>query len=116
MSIRSMMVWGLLASLALLSAGVCQETKTTRSDRNADVFSGKAVFVTIAKNSDRNVGLQDPEIRTLGDRSFLVGRDPDASSIKKWIWVPLSEVREIEEFVDVKAMAAVYRIGAADAK
>ncbi len=126
MSIRSKLICGLILSLSLLSVAVSQNSQPTTNklvlsaslpSKGSESFSGKAIYVTLKNSSQGGIAIEDPELRKLGERSFIVGHSAAApvGELRK-SWVPVAEVWTIEEFADAKAMAKIYRVGTADAK
>jgi hypothetical protein len=116
MSIHRMTACGLVLSLLLLGYALAQNPAASKNDRpQSDTFTGKAAFVA-TKNADTSIGILDPEIRTLGDRTFVVGRSADAPEATLRVWIPVSEVKTIHEFADVKQMAKMYRVQSAETK
>ena len=75
-------------------------------------FTGKAIRVRILgdRNGDGAALLLDPEIRTLGQRTFLTGRPVDMPTRPARLWVPLEDVRQIEEFTTAEELAKWYRV------
>ena len=51
--------------------------------------------------------LQEPQFRTSGEHTFVVGRVPGGELT---LWVPLNDVTLIEEFKDVEALGKMYRV------
>ena len=68
-------------------------------------FSGKAVFVEAGKNV--MTVLEDVQVRTIGNRTFIVGRAVRENYITQepfpgtTVWVPIETVERIVEFKDL---------------
>jgi hypothetical protein len=109
--------WGLVASLTLFSVGLAQESTTTKTETTVnETFVGKALFVHLRNPGRSTVSLEDPRIQTFGLHTFLIGRTSDWPAKSLRVWVPLSDVSEIEEFADVKEMAKWYRVSPSASK
>jgi hypothetical protein len=126
MSNRSTLICGLILSPSMFGVALSQNGQPTTSTvmvsaslpgKTSESFSGKALYITLKNSSQGGVAVEDPEFRTLGDRTFLVGHSPAVpANVLRKFWVPVAEIWTIEEFVDNKEMARVYRIESADAK
>src|SRR5262249_51344509 len=91
MSMQRRLVLGAVALLALLGARLAWSDDTPRAGKPGEiVFAGKAVHV-LAKGSD-SLLLAEPQVRALGDRSFLTGKDVEDSFR---VWVPVSDIVRI---------------------
>src|SRR3954447_11568776 len=77
-------------------------------DGSKSAFTGKAIFVETNSQSLQNVLLEDPQVKTLGERTFVVGRVVNST---RRCWIPLSNVDRIEEFADVEEMGKYYKLG-----
>jgi hypothetical protein len=117
MAVLRTTLWGLVVSLMLLSVGLAQESTPTKAETTpSDAFVGKAVFVHLRNPGRSTLSLEEPRIQTFGLHSFLVGRTSDGPAKSLRVWVPLSDVSEIEEFADVKEMAKWYRVSPSASK
>ncbi len=102
---------GILAAIftTLLIAGMCT-SKTSRADApDTSDFSGKAVFVH-RREANWSGGLLNPRIRTFGVQSFLIGRPIGGPTQASALWIPLTDIIEIEEFADAHEMGKSYRL------
>ncbi|MBN9522125.1 hypothetical protein J0H58_27005 [bacterium] len=75
-------------------------------------FTGSAVVVWL-KGANEGVRLEAPEVRTAGDRAFLVGREPGETRRQ---WLPLADVVRVEEFADLQELGRRYPPGRPPAK
>ncbi len=75
-------------------------------------FTGAAVVVWL-KDAKEGVRLEGPEVRTAGDRAFLVGREPGGTRRQ---WLPLADVARVEEFADLQELGRRYPPGRPPAK
>src|SRR5687767_256093 len=76
--------------------------------KEAPAFVGQAIFVMIKHPTQDHQFLERPQIRTFGERSFLIGH---AVHTKTRVWIPLADVARIEEFADMEELTKHYRIG-----
>jgi hypothetical protein len=105
--------WGIAGAavlLALLCLGLAGKADPPQPDKPQAGFIGKALFVR-TKGDRGVVMLLDPQVQKLGDRTFVVGRPVDRRTEASRVWVPVSDVTEVEEFADAKEMAKWYRSG-----
>jgi hypothetical protein len=117
MAVLRTILWGLVTSLTLFSVGLAQESTTTKTETTPnDAFVGKALFVHLRNPGRTTLSLEEPRIQTFGLHSFLIGRTSDGPAKSLRVWVPLSDVSEIEEFADVKEMAKWYRVSPSASK
>jgi hypothetical protein len=76
-------------------------------------------FLVIATKDGRLLALEKPEVRTLGNRTYLVGRSMfprgghlhDFAGSRQWIW--LEDVRDMDEVAtenEVRAAFAMFRV------
>jgi hypothetical protein len=65
-----------------------------------DGFTGTALLVWL-RDTPEGVRMEGPEVRTVGDRAFLVGREAGGT---RRHWLPLAEVVRIEEFADLQEL------------
>ena len=105
MSLRRCVLFGSLALAGLWTVCLAQEPPAGKDE---PAFVGKAVFVMIKHPTQDHMFLERPQIRTFGERSFLIGQMVHS---KTRAWIPLADVARIEEFADVEALAKQYRIG-----
>ncbi len=114
MTVRRTTTWGMILVLALVSSSLAQNINLPKTESHeANPFSGKALFVTMRGGIEAH-SLEDPELRRLGEREFVVGQSAERSNgIARRVWLPLGEIWKIEEFTDAKEMAKVYRFEAA---
>jgi hypothetical protein len=110
MSIQRAAILGALISGALMGASFAEEPSPSKSETHHDAFTGKALFVRLKNPGRSTVVLEDPQIQTFGENSFLIGRAVEGPVRSLRIWVPLSDVLEIEEFTDLKEMGKWYKL------
>ena len=113
MLIRRAALIGALICCALLGAGVAQESSSAKHDEPRAAFSGKALFIRLKNPGRTTMAIEDPAIQTFGENSFLIGRSAEGPVRSVRLWVPLSDVQEIEEFSDTKEMAKWYKLSPA---
>jgi hypothetical protein len=70
-------------------------------------FEGKAARVSVKGPVGPEMFIEQPRVRMLGDRPFVVGKPVGGRGL---VWLPLADVILIEEFADVKEMGKVYRL------
>jgi hypothetical protein len=110
MSIRTSAFVGALICCALLGAGMAQDANSSKDESHRNAFTGKALFVRLKNPGRSTVAVEDPAIQTFGENSFLIGRSAEGPVRSVRLWLPLSDVQEIEEFSDVKEMAKWYKL------
>jgi hypothetical protein len=96
----------LLSGLA--AAAACIAGPSEAKDSGEATFTGKAILVQTKGSSNQILKLQEPQIKPLGDHSFLVGR---AVHGQTRFWVPLADVARIEEFANVEELGKHYQLG-----
>jgi len=116
MSIPRAALLGALICCVLLGAGLAQDSTPAKSEGHHDAFSGKALFIRLRNPSRSTVAVEDPQIQTFGESSFLIGRAAEGPVRSVRLWLPLSDVLEIEEFADVKEMGKWYKLSPVPAK
>jgi hypothetical protein len=113
MSIRRAALIGALICCALLGAGLAQDSSSAKNDEPRNAFSGKALFVRLKNPGRTTVAVEDPAIQTFGESAFLIGRPAEGPVRAVRLWVPISDVQEIEEFSDTKEMGKWYKLSPA---
>lgn len=97
-----------LTLVAVLVLGVWTFTLRAQAPREKEAqgapFAGKVVLVWCKPSSSSGV-LKKPEFRTIGGRSFLVGKSIENNFTKNnfpgsKVWLPLEDVQQIVEFED----------------
>jgi hypothetical protein len=116
MSIPRAALFGALVCCALLGVGLAQNANSSKSESHHDAFSGKAAFVRLKNQGQPTLAVEDPQIQTFGENSFLIGRAAEGPVRSVRLWVPISDVLEIEEFSEVKEMGRWYKLSPAPAK
>ena len=89
----------------------CGGADTTAKDDGVKQFGGK-VLIIHTKDVESGVFFSDPEIKTLHDRSFLVGKM--LAPNKKWkmyegktVWVAMDVITQIYELANMEELKAV---------
>ena len=107
MSKRMWCVLGLVAILANLGMVLYAKEPQAQQPGMPAGFSGKFVFVHAGEAS---ATLEEPRLRTLGNRSFIVGKSANDSVLTRprfpgaTLWIPLDQVHEIMEFADLEQL------------
>jgi hypothetical protein len=104
MSRSTLLAFGLLAMLGVGVASLAtsaQQPKVARSEALPD----KAVFVQAKEQIAAT--LERPQIRKLGGRDFVVGKETDSAYTKGRfgagiMWIPLDNVTQLVEVQDIK--------------
>jgi hypothetical protein len=115
MSIPRAALFGALICCALLGVGLAQDANSSKSEHHG-AFSGKAAFVRLKNAVRPTLAVEDPQIQTFGETSFMIGRAAEGPVRSVRLWVPISDVLEIEEFSDVKEMGKWYKLSPAPTK
>jgi hypothetical protein len=115
MSIPRAALFGALICCALLGVGLAQDSNSSKSEHHG-AFSGKAAFVRLKNAGRPTLAVEDPQIQTFGEISFLIGRAAEGPMRSVRLWVPISDVLEIEEFSDDKEMGRWYKLSPAPTK
>ncbi len=109
MSRQRAWVCGAVVLLALLGAGPGWSGDAPAAGKPAEAtFTGKAIAVHLKGQPSAISLLEEPQIRTVGDCTFLIGR---VAQGHQRMWLPLADVARIEEFADVEALGKHYRLG-----
>ncbi len=116
MAIRRAVLISVLMCCALIGAGLARDASSAKSDEHQAVFSGKALYVRLKNPGRTTVAVEDPAIQTFGESSFLIGRSAEGPVRLVRLWVPISDVQEIEEFSDTKEMAKWYKLSPAPSR
>lgn len=74
-------------------------------------FAGKAACVQLEKANGPFLFLEDPEVKTFGNHTFLIGAviSPDKKAPRVRRWIPIAQVIMLEEFATVDDMGKMYR-------
>lgn len=97
--------------LATLGVAFAQDGEAPAKSKESgkSPFTGKALFVQMKQgHSPGSVPLEEPQVKTLGERTFLIGRVVNGT---RRFWLPLADVARIEEFADVEELGKHYQIG-----
>ena len=116
MSIRRAALFGALICCALLGASLAKDATPANEESHHFGFSGKALFVRLKNPGRSTVAIEDPAIQTFGENSFLIGRPAEGPVRSVRLWLPISDVQEIEEFNDTKEMGKWYKLSPAPAR
>jgi len=70
-------------------------------------FKGNVIVVYCKSDADRGAVLEKPELKKIGERSFLVGTGMDYGGPKNWtagqrMWLAVDDVAFIAEFKDAE--------------
>ena len=108
MSMQFKLIGGLFLLLVLAGDNNGQPDK---ENPKGGAFTGKAIAVHV--KSQAIVPLDQPTIKTFGERTFVIGQVPNRATK---LWLPLVDVLKIEEFADLDELSKHYQIGAAPKK
>lgn len=101
-----------LALIAVLALGLLTLGPRAQAPREREAqgsaFTGKVIFVESSKTQVAGV-FEQPEFRTIGGRSFFVGKAIKNNIIREnfpgaKVWIPLEEVQRIVEFDDMEQL------------
>ena len=69
-------------------------------------LQGTVVVVSFRSDPEAGASLERPQIREIGDRLFLVGKDihPEGWSKGQVVWVSVDDIAQMVEFSDAKAL------------
>jgi hypothetical protein len=104
---RSIFVAAVLLG-GVAAAAACIAGPLEVKDSGEATFTGKAIFVQTREPSRQNLLLEEPQVKELGNRSFLVGRVVQGETR---FWLPLADVARIEEFASVEELGKHYQLG-----
>lgn len=108
MATASRIGWVLVLLLGCAGAAAADPPKPEKSE--VATFAGHALAVHLKRADQSFMCLVDPEVRMLGDRSFLTGSPLDDPIKASRVWIPLSDVTEIQEFNDAKELGKWYKV------
>ena len=100
-----------VAGFALAQPGGQQRDKRGGDEKAVDRpggFTGKAAFVTMKGPPQSLTPIENPQFRTIGQHTFLVGKIVNGEQL---VWLPASEIARIEEFADLEALGKFWHIG-----
>ena len=95
-----------LACCVMASFAVGQNADGERASSLA--FKGNVIVVYCKSDADRGAVLQSPELKKIGERSFLVGTGVEYGGPKNWtagqvIWLAVDDIVFVAEFKDAES-------------
>jgi hypothetical protein len=109
MSRQSWLICGGAVAIAALAFAVFRGPEQARAAPPEDrsFAAGSVVRVTMQTPVQQEEFLSEPKVYRLGDRPFVVGRRFTSTAL---VWLPLSDVKMIEEFPNLEEMSKVHRV------
>lgn len=74
------------------------------------LFEGQAIWIQNSRGEQPSIFMEKPEIKTLGNRAFLVGKSLGPGSPSGVVWCPVNDVVHIREFKDRAEMGKFVRL------
>jgi hypothetical protein len=79
----------------------------------ATPLTGRALILSLKSNDEWGPFLQNPEVKRIGDKSFLVGKgiDDPSETVESWqvgrtVWIAVDDVSTIVEFDNAEDLKA----------
>lgn len=96
---------------AVVAVSVWAADKPKNGEAKPDkAFEGKAIWVQTKLPTRPSTALEEPQLKRLGERWFVVGKPVGVDALSSRTWIPLEDVVAIEEFSSREEMGKYYRL------